>query len=263
MKLLKKIKAKLKSYFLKPPHYKNAELLKRFSSYKKAVVLGSGPTINELKLTSFDKDTLVISMGNFYEHPEINTINPSIHIFAASHPPITESVLINWWERCNNVLPKNTPVMVEVRDKEIAEKAFVGRELFFYSYGGDYPINFTKNIISPWSVTIVGVQLAIYAKVAEVYLMGINHDWQCIKPYLHFYKHDQPSLEYYLKKEGIVAGYEKQKQPFPKERLYREYELYQQYESLKNYAEKRNQNIYNADKYSDFDVFKHLSYTSQ
>lgn len=262
MKLLKKIKAKFKSYFLKPPYYHNAELLERFSSCKKAVVLGSGPTINKLKLTDFNKDTLVISMGNFYEHPEIKTINPSIHIFAASHPPITESVLVNWWERCNNVLPITTPIMVEVRDKEIAEKTFVGRELFFYSYGGDFPINFTRNIKSPWSVTIVGVQLAIYTKVSEVYLMGINHDWQCIKPYLHFYKHDQPSLEYYLKNEGIIVDYEKQKQPFPKERLYREYELYQQYESLKEYAEKLNQNIYNGDKYSDFDVFKHVDYAS-
>jgi len=261
MKILQKINAKVKSYFEKPPFYENAELLERFSSYTKAVVLGSGPTINELELTHFAKDTLVVSMGNFYEHPKINTINPAIHIFAASHPPITETVLINWWTRCNKVLPISTPVMVEFRDKEIAEKIFVDREVLVYSYGGDFPIDFTKKIKSPWSVTIIGLQLAIYSKVSEIYLMGINHDWQCIKPYLHFYKHDEPSLEYYLNQEGIVIDYEKQKQPFPKERLYREYELYQQYEILKKYAEMRKQNIYNADKYSDFDVYKHVNYT--
>jgi len=262
MSLLKKIKIKLKSFFLKNPYSSNAELLERFSSFNKAVVLGSGPTINMLDLTRFSKDTLVISMGNFYEHPEIATINPSIHIFAASHPPITETVLTNWWARCNEILPSSTSVMVEVRDKEIARKIFIEREVLVYSYGGGFPIDFTKKIISPWSVTIVGLQLAIYSKVSEIYLLGINHDWQCIKPYLHFYKHEEPSLEYYLNKEDIVVNYEKQKQPFPKERLYREYELYQQYEALKIYAKKQNQNIYNGDKYSDFDVFKHINYTN-
>jgi len=263
MKLLKQIKAKFKGFFIKPPYSNNSELLTRFSFCNKAVVLGSGATVNMLGLTSFSNDTLVISMGNFYEHPKINSINPSIHIFAASHSPITEIVLTNWWKRCNEILPSSTPVMVEVRDKEIAEKIFIGREILVYSYGGDFPIDFSKKIISPWSVTIVGLQLAIYTKVTDIYLMGVNHDWQCIKPYTHFYMHDEPSLEYYLNKEGIVVDYEKQKQPFPKERLYREYELYQQYEALKKEAEKHNQSIYNGDKYSDFDVFKHINYTSQ
>ena len=87
--------------------------------------------------------------------------------------------------------------------------------------------------------------------------MGVDHDWQCIKPYMHFYDHNKPSLEYFFKpKTGIEIEYEKQKQPFSKERLYREYELYQQYELLKKEAEKFKLSIYNYDPFSHFDVFQ-------
>ncbi len=113
----------------------------------------------------------------------------------------------------------------------------------------------TKPILSPWSVTIVALQLAIYCKIQTTGIFGVNHDWQCIKPYTHFYSHDKPSLEYYLDKAGIEIPYEKQKQPFPKERLYKEYELYQQYEKLKMEAQKDNLKIFNYDPFSDFDVF--------
>lgn len=253
--LLIKIKRKLKNYFTSPYLFKeNKQFQTKFGNYKQAVILGSGPSIAQLDVTSF-KDDFVISMGNFYEHPEIKTINPKIHIFAASHLPITDVVLRNWWERCDAVLPKSTPVLVEQKDRDMATKVFKDREVFFYSYGGQQPVDFTKSIVSPWSVTIVSLQLAIYCRIPKITLLGINHDWQCISPYTHFYDHNEPSLEYYLKKEGIKIGYEEQKQPFPKERLYREYELYQQYESLKKEAATLQLQILNGDPFSHFDVF--------
>lgn len=235
-------------------HPENSILTEAFSKYHQAVILGSGPSINNLDLTVF-KDDFVITMGNFYEHPDIAVINPKLHIFAASHPPITEKVLVDWWTRCHEILPPQTPILIAAKDKIIAQQTFKGRKLFFYSYGGTLPADFTKKILSPWSVTIIGLQLAVYCKIPKIVLLGINHDWQCIQPYTHFYNHEKPSLEYYLKKEGIKISYEEQKQPFPKERLYREYELYQQYESLKKEAEKLNLQIVNGDPFSHFDVF--------
>ncbi len=234
---------------------KNAELQQLFSGYKNAVILGSSSSISKIDITQYSED-MVITVGNFYEHPQIEAIKPKIHVFAASHPPITTEVLKNWWERCNEILPKTTLLLIEKRDKEVAEVVFVDREIYYYSNGGALPVDFTKPIMSPWSVTIVALQLAIYCKTTTIGLIGVNHDWQCIKPYTHFYNHDKPSLEYYLKKAGIEIGYETQKQPFPKERLYREYELYQQYETLKSEAERLNIEILNFDPFSDFDVFK-------
>ena len=233
----------------------NSNLRNRFGHYKKAVILGSASSINKLDITQYSED-FVITVGNFYEHPEIEKINPKVHIFAASHPPITEEVLKEWWSRCHEILPMGTPLLIEKRDKAIAQSVFQGRDLFFYSYGGTVPVDFTKPIMSPWSVTIVALQLAIYCNIETIGILGVNHDWQCIKPYTHFYDHTKPSLEYYLHKAGIEISYEKQKQPFPKERLYREYGLYQQYETLKEEATKHNLKIFNFDPFSDFDVFE-------
>lgn len=241
--------------FQKKINYKeNSNLKKVALNYNKAIILGSSPSINKIDCTKFKND-FVITMGNFFEHPDIEIINSKVHIFAASHPPITEKALRGWWSRCNAVLPKETILIIEKRDREIAKEIFATRKLYFYSYGGTLPVDFTKKIISPWSVTIVALQLAIFCRIKEIKLLGIDHDWQCIKPYTHFYDHDKPSLEYYLKKEGIKIGYEEQKQPFPKERLYREYELYQQYESLNNEANALGLEIVNCDPFSHFDVF--------
>lgn len=255
MKLLNTLKNILKKYLVSSViHKENSGLKKISKTYKKAIILGSGPSINKLDITAFKND-FVITMGNFYEHPNIEIINPKVHIFAASHPPITEKVLRDWWSRCNEILPKKTVLLIENRDKNIAREVFSNREIYFYSYGGQLPVDFTKKITSPWSVTIVALQLAIYCKIPKIYLLGINHDWQCIQKYTHFYDHNLPSLEYFLKREGIKISYEEQKQPFPKERLYREYELYQQYESLNKEAKGKGLQIVNGDPFSNFDVF--------
>lgn len=252
-----KIKRRLKRLIKNPYklYAKNTELLQLFSGHKNAVILGSSSSINKIDVTQYSED-MVITVGNFHEHPQIEGIKPKIHVFAASHPPITTEVLKNWWTRCNLILPKTTVLLIEKRDKEVAETVFVDREIYYYSYGGSLPVDFTKPLMSPWSVTIIALQLAIYCRVPEIGLLGINHDWQCIKPYTHFYNHIAPSLEYYLKEAGIAIAYEAQKQPFPKERLYREYALYQQYESLKSESKKMNIEVFNYDPFSDFDVFQ-------
>jgi 6-hydroxymethylpterin diphosphokinase MptE-like len=258
---VKKIKNKIMVFLKKEEvlYKENIELKNRFIHYKQCYILGTGPSINKLNL-KFNENDLIISVGNFHEHTDINKIKPHIHVFAASHEPITESVLINWWKRANEKLSKDTIVLVERRDEVIAQQVFLDREVFTYSYGGHLPVDFTKKIISPWSVTIVALQFAIYLKITDIYLLGINHDWQCIKPYKHFYDHKKPSLEYYLKQENIKISYEEQKQPLPKERLYREYELFQQYETLKCYAESQGFKIYNGDKFSNFDMFEKKNY---
>lgn len=255
--MIKRVKRRLRRIINNPYklYARNLELKALFSGYDEAVILGSSGTINNLDLTVYSSE-MVITVGNFYEHPEIEKINPKVHIFAASHPPITKDVLSQWWTRCNEILPKGVPLLIEKRDKEVADAVFKDRNVFYYSYGGQVPVDFTKPILSPWSVTIVALQLAIYCNMPKTGIFGVNHDWQCLKPYTHFYSHKEPSLEYYLDKAGIEIPYEKQKQPFPKERLYKEYELYQQYETLKTEAENNGLKIYNYDPFSDFDVFE-------
>lgn len=255
--ILKKITNKIKSIFSNNKLFpENEELLELFKNKSKCYILGSSQTINQLDLTKLEEDSMKISMGNFYEHPDIGIIKPCIHIFAASHAPITEKVLTDWWVRCNEILPRNTSLLIEKRDRKVAEKVFVDRKVYYYSYGGDFPIDFTKKIISPFSVTQIGLQVAIYAKIKEVLLFGVNHDWQHLKPYTHFYSHDKPSLEFYLHREKIIIEYEDRTKPLPKERLYGVYNQFKVYEMLNDFAKKQNVHIYNSDPLSTFDVFE-------
>ena len=249
---------RFRALFIKKPRFKeNFELKELAREFDRAIIFGSSETINDIDVRKFAND-FVITVGNFHEHSDINVLKPNMHIFAASHPPITKEVLSNWYKRCDERLPKRTPVLIERRDLDLAKACFENRKVYAYKYGkgNTLPVDFTKEIMSPWSVSIVALQLAIYVQCPEIYLLGINHDWQCIKPYLHFYDHSKPSLEYYLHQAGVEIAYEKQKQPFPKERLYREYELYQQYEALKKEAEIKNIEIFNGDSNSTFDVFE-------
>ena len=82
---------------------------------------------------------------------------------------------------------ESAPESEERFQLKIAKEIFADRKIFFYSYGGSLPVDLTKKILSPWSVTVVGIQLAIYCKIPKIILLGVNHDWQCIKKYTHFY----------------------------------------------------------------------------
>jgi len=261
-KVVNRIKNKLVAEDLFP---ENAQLLDLFGDRAKGYLLGTSIAINNFDLTNLEEDALKITMGNFYEHPEIKKINPSIHLFAASHPPITETVLRNWWGRCDTVLPKGIPVMVAHTDKEIAEAVFSYREVYYYSYGGEFPIDFCNQIISPWSVSVLGVQLALYLRSKNTYMLGIDHDWRHKAPYRHFYTHEEPCLEYYLFQEGLfkkgLKTPTKVNMP-PKSSLYKFYELYQQHETLNSYAEQLGLNVFNGDLNSIFDVYGRKEYTN-
>lgn len=255
MNIIKTIKSKIKSALGKDVLFpENRDLISMFKAYSKSYILGTSPSINQIDLNKLDSDALVISMGNFHEHPDIDVINPHIHVFAASHPPITENVFRNWFSRAEEVLPNNTIVLVENRDFALAKSIFTSRQVYAYAYGGEFPIDFTKKIKSPLSVSQVAMQLAVYVKSKKVFFLGIDLHWQLLDPYHHFYAHDQPSLEYYLKQDGISISYG-EKRDLSKNTLYYVYKVYKSYEDINNYALISGSNIVNGNLDSKFDVF--------
>ena len=240
----------------KPNVYSNQEnkSLKQLSRQRDRVyILGTSENMLSYDLSQL-RDEALITVGNFFEHPQTQELVPDLHVFAGSHPPITHTVWKAWMTRAHEVLPASTIIAVQYKDFEISDSVMPQRTLHHYQTGGT-GIDFTQPVIAPWSVTVLALQLALYSGFKDIRLLGVNHDWQCCKPYRHFYDHDSPSLEYYLAQEGIIPSYEKQKQPFPKERLYKEYTLYQQYEHLAGLAASKNVTITNVDPKSHFDVF--------
>lgn len=252
-KIYKKIAETLGSDVIFP---ENRELVDRFGGRAKGYILGTSSSINDLNLTHLEGDAVKISVGNFHEHMDLEVINPDIHLFAGTHPPITVEVLTNWWTRCSERLPKETPVLVHRKDFEVARKIFKNRDVYCYKPGGNLPIDFTRQILSPWSVSVLAVQLSLYLGTKETYLLGIDHDWQMYKPYTHFYSHDAPSLEYYMVQEGIEVKKDNNRLQRPKEALYRSYELYQQHEQLKMEADRLGLSVFNGNVNSSFDVYE-------
>lgn len=257
IKYLSSLKIRLKKLLGRDVLFpENLELKSIFSSFNKAIILGSAPSINNIDIKKLDKKAMIISMGNFHEHLNIDEINPQVHIFAASHPPITEDILIKWFERAEKRLPKNTIVLVEKRDFNIACSVFKSRKVYRYAYGGNFPINFTKPIVSPSTVAMVAIQLGYYIGLEELNLLGIDHNWQNTDGYFHFYDHNKPSLELFLKEEGLIDDKPAFTGRQPKERLYRFYNTYKLYESFKIKENNRKFEIYNIDPFSGFDAFE-------
>ncbi len=252
MKKIKNILKKILGY--QPNVHRNNDLKLLKNNKTEVLILGSAPSVNKLDFSKINNQ-FIISSANFHEHKDIDIIKPDIHVFAASHEPITKNVMMNWFKRCHKKLPQSTAILVEERDRLIALKSFQNRKVFFYSYGGKLPVNFNKRIMSPWSVGVVCLQLGVFLNFKKIYLLGIDHDWQFLKPYKHFYSHDKESLEYYGSLDNIVFENEISSGRLPKKRLYTQYELYQQYELLNSYASKRNIIIRNGDENTGFDVF--------
>lgn len=256
MRLLKKIKYKLRTILkLDIIHPENKYLIEKFRYYDSGFIFGSAPTIKNLDLTKISHESLKISMGNFHEHPDINIIKPDVHIFAASHPPITEAVLRDWFIRANERISNDTVILVEARDFELANTIFTSKNIFQYSYGGNLPVNFTKRIVSPTTVAIIALQLCKYLGIQEINLLGIDHDWQSKVGYNHFYDHDKPSLEFYLLKHNLIQKAIKYSGRQGKDRLYKFNALYEQYELIKSDCDNNGINVFNADPFSEFDVF--------
>ena len=55
----------------------NTELQQLFTGYKNAIILGSASSINKIDVTQYSED-MVITVGNFYEHPQIEVIKPKV-----------------------------------------------------------------------------------------------------------------------------------------------------------------------------------------
>jgi len=134
MGILNKIYNRLKKPFHKGfLNIENRDLKTLISGNKRTIVFGTSETINEIDVKKYTQD-FIITVGNFYEHPDIEILQPDVHIFAASHTPITDEVLSNWYKRCDERLPKDCSVLIEQRDALIARTCFKNRKIYIYKY---------------------------------------------------------------------------------------------------------------------------------
>jgi hypothetical protein len=194
-----------------------------------------------------------ISVSNFFVHPLFNRIKPQYHIFAGTHPPLTSQQVGSWWKDATTYLKGNnkTGIFINARDKKIADEFDVFKEQqgFYYLEGGDYPIDFSKQLPEIKTVVQIAIYLAIYVGIREIVLLGCDHSWLFhFGQSQHFYAESEHALVRNNHNEWSVSsdiGDE-----------FRSYaELWDVYRKIRTESQKKGISIYNATPGSLLDIF--------
>jgi hypothetical protein len=258
MSVIRSTYLKLKSlpYYLGVGAYssllkKNKQILGKKES-NRCYILATGPSINKMDLAGLENE-FCISVSNFFVHPLFKRIKPRFHIFAGTHPPLTNQQVGDWWQDATNHLNGNdkTGILINARDKKIEEefKVFTGHKVYYYLEGGNYPIDFCKQLPEIKTVVHIAIYLAIYLEMKEIVLLGCDHSWLLhFGQSQHFYQESEHALVRNNHNEWSVAsdiGDE-----------FRSYaDLWDIYRKIKNESKKKGVTIYNATPGSLLDIF--------
>ena len=222
---------------------------------KRCFIVATGPSIKNENLAGLAGE-LVISVSNFFLHPDWHTIKPKYHLFAASHPPITAEQYGKLFLDAEKVCFEGQNILVSLSDRPIVEShgVFKKQNVIYYSLGHKELSPKTREIDLATDLPAIqtSVHIALYAALymgaGPFYLLGVDHDW-----ILHMGK----SQHFYDQKEApmVTAGYnEWQGIDFGKE-LAAQANLWRIYKEIKAYAGARGTEIWNATKGSLLDVF--------
>lgn len=173
----------------------NVSLKDTAKGRRRCFILATGPSIKSMDLSGLENE-FCISVSNFFVHPLFNKISPFHHIFAGTHPPITNTQVGSWWQDAAIAMEGNTrtSILINARDKKIQNEfsVFRNRPVHYYLEGGRYPVDFTKQLPEIQTVVHIAIYLAIYSGIKEIYLLGCDHSWILhFGESSHFYQESQ------------------------------------------------------------------------
>ena len=176
---------------------RNKQLKNKYAGVKRCFIIATGPSINTVDLTKLQGE-FIISVSNFFVHKDFQRLHPKYHIFAKSHKPITFEQFSAWLSDADKYFtdPELAVVLSEY-DNNIVKAAalFKEHETYYYTYGGSFPVNFSKPLPPMKTVVHLAIYLAIYMGIKEIYLLGVDHDW--VLNYgksRHFYKENEHAM---------------------------------------------------------------------
>ena len=207
-------------YFLK---YKEVILkninLKDKHKGKRCFILGSGPSIKNEDLRPL-KNEIVFALNNFYVHNDFGEImsrdTQKYYLVAPIHPPQTEDEWERWFEDMERHVPINVSMIFglnhyDYNTKYILEKYGIFKKhninWYFAGINVDKEYKFSEKDISIenqiWAANTAStyaLMVAIYMGFEEIYLLGIDCNYICIKKEedFRFYKnaiHQQNEIE--------------------------------------------------------------------
>jgi hypothetical protein len=237
---------------------KNSKLKNSFIS-KRCFILATGPSIKKQDLKKL-KGELVITVSNFFVHPDFREISPEFHLFVPNHQPATDDQIGAWWKEAEKAFPAGQKVLISITDKPIVLEfnLFKNQDVYYYQPGQKYlrpnqEIDFEKSLPITQTSVHIAIYLAFYLGVKEIYLLGCDHDW-----ILHLGE----SRHFYEEKKSVLS--EKGYDEWAGKDLEMEFQAYANlwkiYKKIKSYAEKRGISIVNSTLESLLDIFPKKSF---
>lgn len=233
------------------------ETLKDRHAGQRCFILGSGSSIKKQDLTKLVGE-IVISVSNFFVHPDMPIIRPKYHVL----PPVlayheefaTVEKFMEWFaEMEEKTFDAEMFFHIGDRAELIRHGLYRNRITHWVDYAAPWdekPIKELNLARIPeiWSVSETAITIAIYLGFDKIYLLGFDHDW-FNGPLAYFYDE---------KKEHILQPDETKLAFLDSEfQMRRHAYIFKKYKAL--YSLK--QNIYNAnaDPNSYVDVFPKVS----
>ena len=237
---------------------------------ERCFVLATGPSVNKQDLRKLSGE-LCIAVGQFHLHEHITEISPRYHVLAPSHPPFDFSDLDKVFSGLEDRYPEDMTYFLGHTAYEYSMSNFL-RESSSYSFKNLYSIDYSnakhleeKNYNNPeiWDIslspfalrTVVfeAIQIAVYMGVAEIYLIGCDHDYILNMKRVtdhHFYP------------EALGISDVEHLSPVTTEMFFKEYYYrWKQYRLINEYCSQIGCRIYNATEGGLLDVFPRVELT--
>lgn len=175
----------------------NADFKDKYKG-QRCFLLGSAPSIKFEDLTCL-KNEIVFALNNFYVHPDFKVImsefKPKFYVTAPIHSPQTEEEWRVWFTDMESHMPANTQIFFGLNSyqgniKYILEKyeLFKKHNINWYYTSGGFGnylktphIQIDRMVWSASTVSTYALMIAIYMGFSEIYLLGIDHNYICIK----------------------------------------------------------------------------------
>lgn len=222
---------------------------------KRCFILATGPSIKKQDLKPL-KNEFCIALSNFFVHPDFQSIKPQYYCIAPYHLPISEEGYIAWVREIDAFLDEKITFFFGANDYWRIERTGIKKRRsyvpFFRVNSQNAPDSFspdlTRKVMSPITVVIMGLQIAMYLGFQEIYLLGCDHDY--ILHYgesSHFYQEKEHSL--------VRAGYNEWDEASIYSQMKWYIHLWEDYQYLNEIAKKNKIKIYNATEGGLLDVF--------
>ncbi len=242
------------SLFTQPSLRANREL-KDIHAGKRCFILGNGPSIAKEDLTPL-KNEICFGVSNFYKHPSYGIIRPRYHCVPTIGDHRSEHDILAWFGEMH-AQTLDATLLLSFRQKStvLSHGLFPGRSTYFFLMEAVRPAHdsrvndITGNMLSPQSVPVMCLIIALYMGCKEIYLLGIDHDYLRTGNYQYFFPRKEmlfqdPSVS----PDGTLATSKLQD-------FFTSQKLWQQYILLNSVARRRGAKIINISQGSYLDVF--------